>query len=879
MTTTQQYTPMMQQYLSLKEKHPDTILLFRLGDFYEMFFEDANKASQILEITLTAREAGKNVKVPMCGVPFHAVDGYINRLIKAGLKVAICEQTEDPKFAKGLVKRDLTRIITPSTHMDENIIGSKSCNFLVSICKKDCTFGMATIEPTTGDFLLSEHKNTENVINELARLNPKEVILPNDESTDYSRIEEFLLQTTKPNIVKYDEWIFDTENAKSLLKKYFHVDSIEGFGIENTNVSLKPTAAIFYYLRENLHTEFQHIKPPKLNTNSQYMILDSTTVKNLELINSTSNNAKDLTLINTLDQTITPMGARLLREWLTQPLIDIQKINERFDMVTELIQNSKKLHELSELLKPIKDISRIVTKINNVLSNARDILNLKLSLQQIPAIKNMLKGLSSTLANYLEKNLIELESLVNLIQITIEDEPPISLKDGGIIKKGYHKELDELRDISKNAKIWVGELQDSEIKRTGIKSLKVRYNRVFGYYIEISNSNLNNVPADYIRKQTLVNAERFITPKLKEYEEKILTAQERSNDIEFQIFQSICEEIKKHMQTIQQISQAVATLDVLVSFANTSTKYNYTRPVVDNSETIFIESARHPVIERLLLSGEFVENDLLLDSNKNQLLLITGPNMAGKSTYIRQTALLVLMAQMGCFIPAKKAHIGITDRIFTRIGASDNLTQGQSTFMVEMVETANILNNATSRSLVILDEIGRGTSTFDGLSIAWAVTEFLTNPSGIRPRTLFATHYHELTELESIIQGVKNLHIAVKEWKDKIIFLRKIVEGGTDKSYGIHVAELAGIPKEVIKRANQILKDIEKDKIKIDGSPNSQTLSQNKNKNTEQLLIDFEKQNLINESIIEKIKSLDPNKLTPLEALGIIQELKEKLQS
>lgn len=864
-------TPMMKQYQEVKKKSAGAILLFRMGDFYEMFYEDAKVASSILEITLTARDGGKTGKYPMCGFPYHACAAYIPKLVKAGYKVAICEQTEDPKKAKGIVKREIIKIITPGTAIDETIISEKQSNYLISINKIKNVYGVAVVEISTGEFKVTEIDNEHDFFSEIYRIRPTEFIIAESLHNDSDFIER-LRNTDHASINKYEDWIFELNSAQEVMREFLGTYSLAGFGIPENSPSIGAAGAAIYFLKENLCNALDQIKSVSFYSINDYVIIDPISQRNLELLETIRNGPDGKTLFSVLDFTSTPMGARLLKQWILFPLIVKEKIIYRQNGVAELIEKNINLDKIEPTLKKIRDVERLISRCGLNQVSPRDIVNLKESLMQIPILKNALESFNSGIFLDIKDSLVEQTELVDLIAKAIVDQPPATIKDGGVFKKGYNKELDEIRDISVNGKKWMAELQNREITRTGIKSLKVRYNKVFGYYIEITNSNLDMVPQDYIRKQTLSTAERFITSELKEMESKVLNAEDRIKEIESGLFSELREIIVHYTSEILEIGRSCAVLDCMVSLAKAAIYYGYCRPRITEDDRIEIINGRHPVVESILNKGEFVPNDLILDTESNQLLIITGPNMAGKSTYIRQAALLTLMAQMGSFIPADSAEIGIVDRIFTRIGASDELGKGLSTFMVEMIETANILNNATQHSLIILDEIGRGTSTFDGISIAWAVAEYLSSTPEVRARTLFATHYHELTELENRIEGIVNYNIAVREWNDQIIFLRKIVQGATDKSYGIHVARLAGLPKKVINRAMDILSSLENDCIR------EQTVFASKEENNRKYEIDSEQLMLFGyqkpNPAIERLKKISCDKITPLEALNLLYELK-----
>ena len=798
-------TPMMQQYRAAKAEIPaDAILLFRLGDFYEMFFEDAVKASAIMELTLTKRQG-----YPMCGFPWHALDAQLPRLLNAGVKVAIAEQLEDPKLAKGIVKRAITRIITPGTVIDSSVLKPQVSNFLAALNweKKRCA--LASLDISTGEFNVIEFDSLAALESELSRIAAHECLVPANVMEKWQLEGKLPSQRSKIMFTEVDEWVFAKEFARDALLKHFNVLSLDGLGGRELTAGIGAAAAVLHYAAENLRQEISHISSLKVCKSGNYMELDAISQRNLELVEPMYGSDKSVTLLGALDKTSTPMGSRLLRDWILRPLYDKEAIDSRLDAVEVLSGDPFALNETVETLGVVRDLERITGRLNLGTANARDLAALAVSLEILPGLKALLEEFDVPLLREIENQIVPLPELAEEITRALNDELPLTITDGGVIRTGYHAGLDELRRAATEGKSWLANIQSREQERTGIKSLKVKYNNVFGYYIEVSKSNLALVPEDYTRKQTLVNAERFITPELKELESKILGAEEKSKALELEIFQQLRTMALQHTLEIQNTARVIAVLDVLCSFAECARQRRYIRPEITNDDRLYITGGRHPVLELNMESENFVPNDCLLDGDCNRMMLITGPNMAGKSTYIRQTALLTVMAQIGSFIPATRAEVGLVDRIFTRVGAADDLARGQSTFMVEMVETANILNYATPRSLVILDEIGRGTSTFDGLSIAWAVAEYLHDDAHCRCRTQFATHYHELTQLAEEKRGVNNYNIAVREYGDKIIFLRQIVPGATDRSYGIHVAQLAGLPKAVIKRAGAILNDLE----------------------------------------------------------------------
>lgn len=796
-------TPMMQQYQRLRASVPaDTLLLFRLGDFYELFFDDAKDASGLLNVALTKRNG-----VPMCGMPYHAAQNYIAKLIKAGRRVAICDQTSEPQPGK-IVQREITQIISAGTVSELDLLDSKRANYLGAIYTHGNAIGFAYADLSTGEFRLCQVASTTALQDELARVAPAELLVSDEQQANFAEVEGTL---------PHDSYAFLPEQAVFVLCEHFGVKSLDGFGCSEMTAAVCAAGALVHYLKHQLRRKVDHLTSLRCDIAANHVVLDLTTQSNLELV--ASRGAKDMSLLGALDRAITPMGGRKLRSWILQPLRDLVELEARQEMIAHLLQESDLLASLRDALKGVRDVERAIGRLSQVSGNARDLVALRNSLEQIPALKRELgrliervtfgtAGQPDSYATKLHRELREMPELVAKLSRAINDDPPFTLKDGGIFKDGYAADLDELRRASREGKNWINELQEREIEATGIKSLKVRFNSVFGYFIEITKSNLPSVPAHYTRKQTTVGGERFVTPELKEIEAQILGADERARALEYQLFQTVRDETLADLSVIQAIAAAIATLDVLCGLAETARLYNYARPKLDDSLRLVIKDGRHPVLDQNLVEEKFVPNDTSLDGNAARLAIITGPNMAGKSTYIRQVALIVLMAQIGSFVPAASAEIGVVDRIFTRVGANDDLSRGQSTFMVEMNETANIVNNATEHSLVILDEIGRGTSTFDGLSIAWSVAEFLHDK--IKARTLFATHYHELTKLAEERKGVCNYNVAVREWNEQIIFLRKIIPGGADKSYGIQVARLAGLPKEILNRAKDILAHLEK---------------------------------------------------------------------
>lgn len=848
----------MKQYTSIKENHQDCILMFRLGDFYEMFGDDAKVASKILQIALTSRDKSKEDPVPMCGIPHFAAETYIAKLIKAGHKVAICEQMEDAKDAKGIVQRDVIRVITPGTHTPER---PKENNYILSFYPDGVKHGIAVADISTGEFLVYETQ--EPLDDELSRFEPKEILCQNAirGNIHYSEILRNFFTTG------YDDWAFDHADAYKTLLRHFKVSSLEGYGCENMSAAVSAAGALISYL-EDTQKENLSFKKITILAQSSYMFIDAATQKNLELIYTLRNKTEEHSLLWAMDETLTPMGGRHLRNLIARPFVNIKEIQKRQNAIEFLIADYELIEILRKNFRKVQDIERLSNRIATKSANPRDLVALKNSIANMPEIKKALLKTQEPYFKAIAEEISEFSLLKSLIESSVNDNPPLSVRDAGIIKSGYRTSIDELRNIANSGKDFIAELEAGERKKTGISSLKVGYNRIFGYYIEVTKSNLEQVPERYIRKQTLVSGERFITPELKDYETKVIGAEDKLKELEYQVFIEILDEVQKESQNLARAAQAVAAIDCLTSMAVIAKRHNYTRPVIDNTGIIEITDGRHPVLERLAADERFIPNSAHIDTDAQRLLIITGPNMAGKSTYMRQIALIVLMAQMGSFVPATEAKIGIVDRIFTRIGASDYITKGQSTFMVEMIETANILNNATDKSLIIIDEVGRGTSTFDGISIAWAVAEYLAKT--IKARTLFATHYNELTELSRTLDGVKNYNVAVKEWGDAIIFLRKVEEGPADKSYGIQVARLAGLPQEVIGRAKEVLANLEKEELDETGEP--RFASHKQKKRTVQLDLFSTKQN----TVLTDILSLDIERLKPEEALNKLIELKEK---
>jgi DNA mismatch repair protein MutS len=858
-------TPVIKQYLQIKSQYPDSILFFRMGDFYEMFFEDARVGSRELDIALTSRDKGQKDSVPLCGVPYFTAETYISKLLQKGYKVALCDQVEDPKLAKGIVKREVVRVFTPGLVIDTIQLGTGENNYLIGFSVEGEVFGLAFLDISTGELKACQISGFEAFLSEVLRNEPKE-ILSLKRFQEHPCYEGFKKNFGNGLITYLDDPKFDAipsfkQNERNAI-------------LQRSPLAAQAVAMVLHYAEENQKKPLTHIRPLSFYQVQDFMVIDEVTKRNLELTQSLIEQGKKGSLFWLLDETITLMGSRALKQWLNYPLIDIKEIEHRLEGVSELKEKKIERKQLRESLRGIQDIERLTSRIFLGHANARDLIGLKNSLQNLPLLKANLQPFDTSLIRELASEIENFDDLVQLLESSIVDHPPLTIKEGGIIKADYDKELDALREIGREGKGWILQLEAEERKKTGISSLKVRYNQVFGYYIEVTKSNLHLIPDHYIRKQTLVNAERFITPELKEFETKVLGAEEAICQLEYRLFEEIRKRVSDETPKLQKTASAISIIDILGSMAEIADRYNYIRPIVDEEDEIIIRDGRHPVLERMGLSERFVPNDTQMNNQEHQLLIITGPNMAGKSTYLRQVALIILMAQMGCFVPAREAKIGVVDRVFTRIGALDNIMRGQSTFMVEMTETARILNQANSRSLVILDEIGRGTSTFDGLSIAWAVAEYLHDLPLLRPKTLFATHYHELTELALTKERVRNYNVAVKEWGGEIIFLRKIVEGGTNRSYGIQVARLAGLPQRVIDRAKEILSNLEKGELDAMGMPKIATTKMPTSKPKPPLQPSLFVQS---DPIRSELKKIKPDQLTPLEALNILNELKKKL--
>lgn len=875
-------TPMMQQYMKTKEEYQDCILFYRLGDFYEMFFDDALTASKELEITLTGKNCGLEERAPMCGVPFHSVDGYLNRLVSKGYKVAICEQMEDPASAKGIVRREVVRVVTPGTNLDMQALDESKNNYIMCVVYIADRFGLSIADVTTGEYLVTEIDSNEKLFDEIYRFMPSELIC--NEAFYMSGMDiDDLKERLGVTIYALDGWYFDDALCVKTLKDHFQVGTIEGLGISDLDCGIIASGALLTYLKETQKTSLSHLSRLTPYATGKYMLLDSSTRRNLELCETLREKQKRGSLLWVLDKTKTAMGARTLRKYIEQPLISKKEIEKRLDAVEELYQNAISREEIREYLSPVYDLERLVSKITYQTANPRDMIAFRSSLSMLPHIRYVLSEMKSPLLTEIYESMDALEDLCQLVEDAVKEEPPIAMREGGIIRDGYNEEVDRLRLAKSDGKDWLAKLEEQEREKTGIRNLRIKYNKVFGYYLEVTNSFKNMVPDYYTRKQTLTNAERYIIPELKELEDTILGAEERLCALEYELYCQVREQIAGEVKRIQGTARAVAQIDALSSLALVAERNQFVRPSINEKGVIDIKGGRHPVVEKMIPNDMFISNDTYLNDKKNRISIITGPNMAGKSTYMRQSALIVLMAQIGSFVPAESADIGLVDRIFTRVGASDDLASGQSTFMVEMTEVANILRNATSKSLLILDEIGRGTSTFDGLSIAWAVIEHISNSRLLGAKTLFATHYHELTELEGKIENVNNYCIAVKEKGDDIIFLRKIVKGGADKSYGIQVARLAGVPDSVIQRAKEIVDELVntditgriKD-IAVQGhAPKIKTKKYDEVDLAQMSLFDTVK----DDDVLTELKNLDIGNLTPIDALNTLYQLQNKLKN
>ncbi len=862
-------TPAMKQFRHFKAKYPDAVLFFRMGDFYETFFEDAQTVSRVLGLVLTSRGKNAGNPIPLAGLPYHAVDGYLKKMIQAGYKVAVCEQVEDPKLAKGVVKRDVIRIVTPGTLTDDMLLDAKEDNFLCAVWLGRKEAALSWVDISTGHFFVQE-VGEKQILDELLRLGAREVLLAECRGQlfepEQKKLVKQIQQLTGAVITERPGWYFDPFSTKEKLLKHFQVGTLEGFGIADDFDGLCAAGAILEYLDETQKTALNHITTLRLVKPSKYLQVDPVSLRSLEVLRTMRGESTKGTLLECIYQSATGMGSRMLRAWVCMPLREVAAIVARQDAIEELANNDASCADIRKQFKHIADLERIVARISTYRTSPKDLVALGATLRTIPLVRTLLADCAAVMLKDLYGRCDSMDELADLLERAIEQEPPSHLRDGGVIRPGFNEELDKLRSISKDGKTWLAEYQQREIQRTGIDKLKIGFNNVFGYYIEIGHTHADKAPADYVRKQTIKNAERYITDELKKYEEQALGAREKALELECRLFEQVRDETTKYIRRLQELAAVLAVCDCLSALAYLARQNRYTRPKITDGKELVIIEGKHPVLAQTL-GAEFVPNDVNLSDDGKDLAIITGPNMAGKSTYIRQAALLVLLAQTGSFIPARKAQIGVADRIFTRVGASDELTRGQSTFMVEMTETANILNNATDRSLVILDEVGRGTSTYDGLSLAWAITEHLAN--AVKCRTLFATHYHELTELGQLLVNVKNLNVAVREWAGDVVFLHKIIPGGTDKSYGIHVAKLAGIPKPILTRSNEILKELENTFVK---EAAGEHLSKNKTADEQLLFVQKHK------SVLDKLTGLNINTLTPIEAINLLAEIQKEME-
>ena len=876
-------TPMMQHYIKTKEEYEDCILFYRLGDFYEMFFEDAETVSRELELTLTGKDCGLAERAPMCGVPFHAADNYINRLVEKGYKVAICEQMEDPRLAKGIVKREVIRVVTPGTNLYTQALDETKNNYIMSVAYISNRFGIAFADVTTGAFMVTEVEKLRNLLDEIYKFSPAELIC--NEAFCMSGVDlEELRNRLHLSVSALDNWYFDDDLCQRTLKDHFHVGTLEGLGLKDYDCATIAAGALLTYLLETQKNSLDHMRKITPYVTDKYMLIDSSTRRNLELTETMREKEKRGSLLWVLDKTKTAMGARMLRSFIEQPLIEEEAINQRLDAVEEINRQEMDREEIREYLGPVYDLERLISRVSYQSANPRDLIAFKTSIGMIPPIRRLLGQFQSEELKKVYEDMDELQDLYQVLDKAIVEDPPLAMKEGGIIKDGYDQQIDDYRQAKTKGKTWLAELEAEEKEKTGIKNLRIKFNKVFGYYLEVTNSFKDMVPDYYTRKQTLTNAERYITPRLKELEDMILGAEDKLYALEYDRFAEIRNMIAGEVDRIQKTARAIAKLDAYLSMALVASRNQYVRPKINTRGIIDIKDGRHPVVEKMITNDMFIPNDTYLDNGKNRISVITGPNMAGKSTYMRQTALIVLMAQIGSFVPASKANIGIVDRIFTRVGASDDLASGQSTFMVEMTEVANILRNATAKSLLILDEIGRGTSTFDGLSIAWAVIEHISNPKLLGAKTLFATHYHELTELEGKLPGVNNYCIAVKERGDDIVFLRKIVKGGADKSYGIQVAKLAGVPDSVINRAKELVEELVSADIT---STVKDIASEGKKSKAKPPVhydeVDMEQISLFDtvkdDDVLEELKSIKIDELRPVDALNVLYRLQNKLKN
>ena len=863
----------MKQFQHFKGKHPDCILFFRMGDFYETFYEDAKTCSKVLGLTLTSRDKGSANPVPLAGVPYHAIDGYLKKMLQAGYRVAVCEQVEDPKTAKGVVKRDVVRIVTPGTLTDDMLLEDKKDNFLCAIdLDVKGNAALSWVDISTGHFFVQRVAERE-LLSELQRLAPAECLLADRRGELFEletrKLAKDIGQLTRAIITERPSWYFDPYQARQRLLKHFSAGTLEGFGISDGDQDLIPSAgAIIEYLNETQRTTLGHIQSLRKVSRGNFLQIDPASLHSLEVLQTIRTEDRKGSLLACLDETLTGMGGRMFRNWLCMPLCDLAQIEARQDAVQELKEDAQRLSQVRELLANIADTERIAARISTFRASPRDLLALARTLRQVPQLRNLLTGLQANLNACLAQQCDSMDELAGLLESAIEPNCPPHLRDGGVIRNGFSQELDRLRSISTDGQSWLRNYQKQEAQRTGIANLKVGFNNVFGYYIEISNASADKAPADYIRKQTVKNAERYITEQLKHYENEVLTAEDKALELEQRLFEDLRQESAKYIQRLQQLADTIAQCDCLASLAHLAARRNYCRPKVTADSRLVIREGKHPVLAEML-GAEFVPNDVELGGGAGDIAVITGPNMSGKSTYIRQAALLALMAQTGSFIPAKEAEIGLVDRIFTRVGASDELARGQSTFMVEMTETANIINNATARSLVILDEVGRGTSTYDGLALAWAITEHIA--TRLKCRTLFATHYHELTELAELFDNIRNCNVAVREWMDEVVFLHRILPGGTDKSYGIHVAKLAGIPKSILARSNEILEELESAFAK---EAAGDRLARHKTKEPDRDALFIQK----HKSVLDKLATTDINHLTPIEAINLLSRIKEEMQ-
>ena len=862
-------TPLMAQFHKIKHEHPDTILLFRVGDFFETFEDDAKTASKVLGITLTKRANGKAGHVPLAGFPHHSIDTYLPRLVKAGYRVAVCEQVENPKFAKGIVKREVVEVVTPGVVFSDKLLEHKKNNYLASIFIDDNYAGIAYCDISTGEFFTFETTILK-IAEQIETISPAEIIVSKGQKDELEHLIE--KQQLNIKISKIDDWIFSTEYANDILRDQFKTQTLKGFGISNLSVGIISAGAILHYLRDTQKSNLTHLTKVALYNPSEYMYLDLSTKRNLEMLYTLQDGQREGSLISVLDKTKTAMGARLLKKWINAPLRKKEQIEKRLDSVEDFYNNKGLRNNLQNEFKEIGDLERLISKVCTNRANPRELVYLKNSLRKVPLVKQLLDQSNSDVLKVINSKLLDLDEVFEEVELAIVDEPPIAISDGGIIRTGYNAELDELRDLSINAKSWIANLQKTERERSNIPSLKVSYNRVFGYYIEISNTHRTKVPENYVRKQTLVNCERYITPELKEYEDKILNAEENIGTLEHQLFNEVRLSVANQAENIQKNAQLIGMLDCYLSLAECANDYGYVKPSINDSEIISIKDGRHPVVERILPAGEkFTPNDYELSNSDTQIIVLTGPNMAGKSVYLRQIGLIVLLAQIGSFVPAKEASIGIVDRIYTRVGASDNISAGESTFLVEMQEAANILNNATSKSLILLDEIGRGTSTFDGLSIAWAITEYLHENPNLTAKTLFATHYHELNEMADIFPRIKNFKVEVREYDDKVIFLHKVSSGGADHSYGIQVGQMAGLPEFVTNRAKEILLNLEAKEL-TPYEMKKRKLQKFRNEEFQISLFEMK-----DDELRDEISDISVDSMTPIEALNRLNELKNKV--